>query len=441
MPSPARPGRGRPGYVVTTMQRLALIAACIYAGGLGVLGAQTLEVTPKRALVDQNAVVRASGLEPNERVVIQARLTDGAEEPWASEAEFVADAQGVVDTSRQSPVNGSYSEVSNMGLVWSMKPTAKHVIAYESSRDQHSQIIEFALLRNGRRVLTAQLEQLRVGDEVRRINIKGKLHGALFLPGGSGQHPGVLVVGGSEGGVPLAKAEWLASHGFAALALAYFRYEDLPQDLSAIPLEYFGFALEWMKQRPEIAPDRIAVVGTSRGGELALQLGSMYPQIKAVVAYVPANVRYPACCGRTAVPYAWTWKGEPLAYAPPRFDVSLEAEVTAGIPVERTQGPVLLIGAEDDGVWRSSMMTEAVATRLQRTHFAYTVELLKYQHAGHRAGRPEIVPTWHGKLKHPVSGREVDLGGSARGDAESTIDAIPKVLAFLNDALGNGGGH
>lgn len=338
-------------------------------------------------------------------------------------------------------MKGSYSEVSTMGLVWSMMPSAKHVSSYESARDQHSQIIDFALLRNGRQVLTAQLEQLRVGDDVRRINIQGKLHGALFLPGGTGQHPGVLIVGGSEGGVPLAKAEWLASHGFAAFALAYFRYENLPQDLSAIPLEYFGFALEWMKQRPEIAPDRIAVVGTSRGGELALQLGSMYPQIKAVVAYVPANVLYPACCGRTAVPYAWTWKGEPLAYAPPRFDVSLEAEATAGIPVEHTQDPVLLIGAEDDGVWRSSMMTEAVASRLRRTHFAYSVELLKYQHAGHRAGRPEIVPTWHGKMRHPVSGRQIDLGGSARGDAESTIDAIPKVLAFLNDALGNSGAH
>ncbi len=31
-----------------------------------------------------------------------------------------------------------------------------------------------------------------------------------------------------------------------------------------------------MMRRPEIQPDRIAVMGHSRGGELALQLGSMY---------------------------------------------------------------------------------------------------------------------------------------------------------------------
>ena len=35
---------------------------------------------------------------------------------------LVADADGVVDTSKQAPAKGSYREVSSMGLVWSMKP-------------------------------------------------------------------------------------------------------------------------------------------------------------------------------------------------------------------------------------------------------------------------------------------------------------------------------
>jgi dienelactone hydrolase len=387
--------------------------------------------------VDEQAVIRAKGLQPNELVTIQAQLTDGAGRSWKSEAEFVAEGDGVIDTSKQAPAKGSYDEVSAMGLVWSMMPVQKEVASYAPPRDLQPQIIGFSLLRNGQQVSTAQLEQLRIADGVRRINISGKLHGVLFVPPGAGKHPGVLVVGGSEGGVPIPKAAWLASHGFAAFALAYFRYEDLPRDLAAIPLEYFGEAIGWMMQRPEIAADQLAVVGTSRGGELALQLGSMYPQIKAVVAYVPANVRFPACCGGTAVPYAWTWKGQPLAYALPRMADSPQAEMTAGIAVEHTHGPILLIGAQDDGIWHSASMTQAVADRLHRDHFAYRVELLKYPHAGHRAGRPEIVPTWHGKMRHPVSGREEDLGGSAKGDAASTIEAIPKVLKFLDEALGN----
>lgn len=414
----------------------ALLALWILCAA-GLLAAQTLEVTKSRALVDEQPAIRAKGLQPGEHVTIQAQLTDGGGEVWKSDAEFVADADGFVDTSKQAPAKGSYKEVSAMGLVWSMMPAEKHVVTYVSPRELQPQMINFALLRNGHQLSTAQFEQLQIADNVGRITLKGQLHGALFLPPGGGQHPGVLVLGGSEGGLMTAKAAWLASHGFAALVLAYFRYEDLPRDLENIPLEYFGEAIAWMMQRPEIAPGRIGVMGTSRGGELALQLGSMYPQLKAVVAYVPANVRYAACCRGTTVPYAWTWKGQPLTYVFARMADFPQAEKTAGIAVEYTHGPILLIGGEDDGVWHSASMTQAVVDRLHRDHFAYGVELLKYPHAGHRAGRPEIVPVWHDKMRHPVSGREMDPGGTVPGDAASSLDAIPKVLKFLDQALGN----
>jgi dienelactone hydrolase len=236
--------------------------------------------------------------------------------------------------------------------------------------------------------------------------------------------------------MPLGKAAWLASRGYAALALAYFRYDDLPLLLEGIPLECFGSALAWMMQRPEILADRIAVMGTSRGGELALQLGSMYPQIKAVVAYVPANVRYPACCGNTRVPYAWTWRGQALAFEFPRGrGRNPEPALGAAIAVEHTHGPILLMSGEDDGVWDSTGMADAVVARLKQTHFPYPYEHLKYPHAGHRAGRPEIIPTWHGAVRNPTSGREENLGGRPQGDAQSSLDAIPKVLEFLRESL------
>jgi dienelactone hydrolase len=291
-------------------------------------------------------------------------------------------------------------------------------------------------MRNGQQLATAQMEQLGVAEGVRQIKVEGQLHGVLFLPNTKERRPGVLVVGGSEGGVPLGKAAWLASRGYAALALAYFRYDDLSPLLEGIPLEYFGSALGWMMQRPEISADRIAVVGTSRGGELALQLGSLFPQIKAVVAYVPANVRRAACCGNTRVPYAWTWQGQGLAFESGR-DARRNpgVEMRAAIAVEYTHGPILLISGEDDGVWDSTGMARAVVARLKQTHFPYPYEHLEYPHAGHRAGRPEIVPTWHGAVRNPTSGREENLGGKPQGDAQSSLDAIPKVLEFLRESL------
>jgi dienelactone hydrolase len=416
-----------------------ILAALVCALGSSAASAQSLEVSPDHVLVDEVAVIRASGLLANERVSIQAELTDGAGVEWKSEAEFIADAQGVVDTSKQAPVKGSYDEISAMGLVWSMKPGGKGVKDYRPPHDPDPQDIQFHLVRNGNAAAAAQLEQRFMADGVTATKVEGAVRGVLFLPAAPGPHPGVLVVGGSEGGLPSFKAAWLASHGYAAFALAYFRYEDLPRDLAGIPLEYFGAALAWMIQRPEILSDQIAVMGTSRGGELALQLGSMYPQIKAVVAYVPANVRYPACCGSTAVPYAWTWRSQPLAYLSPRMAINpwedQTAALTAAIPVEATHGPILLISGGEDGVWDSTLMADGVVNRLKQTHFAYHVEVLKYAHAGHRAGRPELVPAWHSGTERSASGAELEFGGSVKGDAESSLDAIPKVLEFLGQSL------
>ena len=399
------------------------------------LYAQTLEITPPRALMDKSVVIRATGLRPNERVTIRAELSDGMDHRWNSEAEFVADQQGAVDASRQAPVKGSYKVLSPMGLIWSMLPSEKNAASYAPPRALAPQIINFSLLRNSLVISAGQFEQLRIADGVRRVNLLGGLHGTLFLPTNTERHPAVLVVGGSEGGVPVEKAVWLASHGYPALALAYFRYEDLPSQLAGIPLEYFAQAIGWLRERPEVLPDRIAVIGTSRGGELALLLGSMVPEIRTVVAYVPASYLVPACCRQPPVPYAWTWEGKPLSYAPIRAGRDVAAIQRASIHVEKTNGPILLISGESDGVWESASMADAIVDRLKHTHFAFRYENLKYAHAGHRAGRPEIVPTWHGQMRHPVSGMPMELGGNARGDAESSVDAIPKVLEFLRQSL------
>ncbi len=394
--------------------------------------AQTLTVTPARILVDQTVDIRAAGLPPGERLTLRSILTDGAEQTWESQAEFTADADGTIDVAAQAPVKGSWKGISAMGPVWSMTPTSKGVTKYSPPQQFEPQEIRFDLLRENAVIATARLTQMAIGEGVRQIRVTGHLHGMLFLPSGDGPFPGVLVLGGSEGGFPSRRAAWLASHGYAALALAYFHFEDLPADLEDIPLEYFGQALAWMMKRPEIVADRIAVLGTSRGGELALQLGSMYPQIKAVVAYVGANVRFRGCCGNRAAP-AWTWQGEPLAFV--RMEEHGPEELLARIRIENMKGPILFIAGDDDRIWNSAGMAREAVEHLRHEHFAFPVENLTYAHAGHIAGRPEIVPEWHGQLRHPISGRPNDYGGSPEGNALSSIDASPRVLDFLKLSL------
>jgi dienelactone hydrolase len=413
-----------------------------YAVGLFItaffgLRAQTIEVAPQRVMLDEPAAIHAGGLKPNQRATIRAELRDGADVQWTSQADFVADDQGSIDTSKHPALAGSYRGISAMGLIWSMLPSAHKATRYQPPKDFGIQIIDFHLMLNNVELASTRLEQAFVAEGVQQVIIRyGDLRGTLFLPPGKDRHPGVLVLGGSEGGLPSRRAAWLASHGFAALALAYFRYEDLPRELAGIPLEYFGRALTWMANRPEIASDRIAVLGVSRGAELALQLGSMFPRIRAVVAYSPANVRYPACCGLTTVPYAWSWQGQGIAFHPVRPSQSqLEMVMRSEIEVERTQGPVLLISGGADRVWDSKSMADSIVARLNRHHFTYHVEHLNYDHAGHSAGRPEIVPAWQGPTRNPTSGRDVELGGTPQGNAESTLDAIGKVIDFLQRSL------
>lgn len=396
--------------------------------------AQQIAVVPTQAMSDQTALIEVTGAAPGARVTINADLTDGAGHTWISGANFIADALGSVDTAKQAPIAGSYRSISAMGLVWSMQPKEPGVQIYTRPYRFGAQIITFHLLLGGKNVASAQFQQVAIRTDVQQVPVD-VMHGVLFTPAGAGTYPGILVIGGSEGGTPLGKAAWLASHGYVAFALCYFRCSDspdTPRELKDIPLEYFGRALNWLIHRPEVAADRLAIVGTSRGGELALELGSIYPAIKAVVAYVPADFRHPSCCDR---PFgaAWTWKGRPLPWA---LREGSGASITdAAIAVENINGPILMIGAKDDGVWPSAEMVESAVRRLHNRHFAHPLVVSIYAHAGHRAGTPEIEPKWASAVKNPTSGRITNFGGTPEGNAEATLDAIPKVLDFLQSQL------
>ena len=253
---------------------------------------------------DEAFVIRFTGAPPGARVTLRSRFRG-----YGGWGRYQADGQGVVDVGRDAALEGTYSGVDSDGLVWSMLTESKDpdgpLDVQVSAEVDGAPVVQATLLR-------APLE----AGLVRRDAQEDGLTGVFYGPAAGTPGPAVLVLGGSEGGLGLSsrRAAHLASQGFAALALAYFGAEGLPPTLANIPLEYFQRALAWLARQPEVQPDRIAVLGISRGSEAALQLGATFHGgLRAVVAEVPSHIRWNGF-DRSAPGAAWTERGVPLPF-------------------------------------------------------------------------------------------------------------------------------
>jgi dienelactone hydrolase len=272
------------------------------------------------------------------------------------------------------------------------------------------------------------------------------LVGELHLPDGAGRAPGLLILGGSEGGHGPAFhfAATFAKQGFASLGLAYFGDPGLPATLENVPLEYFTKAIDWLSTQPGVDPKRIGIFGGSKGGEAALLIAARDRRIKAVVAGVPSSVAWQGYnpANLTSPGPSWTEGGKPIPYAP--YDTAApfhglldlyqrslaKAPADAAIPVERINGPVLLVSGRDDKLWPSAAMGDAVIARLDKARFRFPHRNLAYDNAGHAGFGEPLAP---GTVVPPAM--LAQAGGTAEGNLAMRADAWPKILAFLDETL------
>jgi dienelactone hydrolase len=390
------------------------------------------EIPRDTFLIDEPIPIVISGLPPGQMVTVKLRSDD-----QSSSASFMAGQDGIVDLTRMAATSGSYRGVDAMGLFWSARRDSSADRAPEAALNPPPRKWQLVAEVGGAVVTETTVMRRAVAADVSATMVHANgLVGVYYQPPGSERHPAVIVLSGSFGGVPPASAQagGLASRGYAVLALAYFGAEGLPRSLNRIPLEYFGKALDWLATQPAVDPSRIGVLGISRGGELALLLGSAFPQIRSVVAYVPSNVVWAGCCDSRNQP-SWTVQGRPLAFVSAlgaRDPVSMEQ---ATIKVERIKGAVLLISGRDDHVWNSSGMSEKVMARLQRNQFPYVYKHLSYDNAGHAIGRPYTSTMDLNDTRHPLTGRIMQIGGTPEGTAHAREDSWRQVLAFLDEQL------
>lgn len=419
-------------------------------------------VEPPMALVDQIVQTCLVGLKPLQPVTIRTQMRDDLDRLWKAHAIFEADETGTVDLGTQCPVSGTYVDADVMGLFWSMAlpPDTPEVSPFFKTALMPTLITLRAEV-DEQEITTVTLGRLFVAPDVIRTPVHDRgLVGVLFHPSGPGPYPGVLVVGGSGGGLGWSEemAALLASHGFAALALAYFAVADLPDDLVQIPLEYFETALAWMRAHPVVQGERLAVMGASYGGQLALLLGATFSQVGAIIAYSPGSVVERGLRRGGPGPVdesAWSYRGRPLPYlrnsvtpaqmadifsrtpiaVTPLYLINLADPVAvaeAAIPVENIAGPVLLISGQDDSMWPSTLMADMVMERLRVHGHPYHDRHLSYAGAGHPLRAPYL-PTTVTFVRHRI-GNMMAFGGDPRQQASANAASWLQVLAFLGAA-------
>ena len=235
-----------------------------------------------------------------------------------------------------------------------------------------------------------------------QIRLETRNTESLLYLGDSENQPLVVGLGGSEGGNAWASDRWKATRdeflkkGYAFLAIGYFGTKGTPAILDKIAIEDVHNAILAATQNKKINKSKIAIVGGSRGADLALLLGSYYPEISCGVAIVPSHVVFP---GHTDhfTNSCWTYQNQQLPFVPVNeesvpflmkndlrggFEAMLHdqtAEENALIKVENINGPILLMSATQDEIIPSTPMSDKIINRLKEKNFQYKAKHIKIE--------------------------------------------------------------
>lgn len=210
----------------------------------------------------------------------------------------------------------------------------------------------------------------------------------------------IVLLGGSEGG-HLGNSTLrskLISNGFSVAEIAYFGFAGGPKNLSEINVNAVSGAVTKLQK------DRscVGILGVSKGAELALVLASHKNISSATVAVTPSNVVWQSSKASLAKDSSWLLDGKPMSFVPYQvfsrngiaaaldynkaLPLHLEAlknkpaAQKASIKVERINQPVLLQAAEQDQIWPSLKMSQAIMDRADQFNSDHDFALKSYEH-------------------------------------------------------------
>ncbi|MEM6536907.1 MAG: acyl-CoA thioesterase/bile acid-CoA:amino acid N-acyltransferase family protein [Pseudomonadota bacterium] len=423
-----------------------------------------------------------TGCQPGSQVNIQAVLKDMSGESWTAQASFAADAGGKIELATSPSLSGSFAGVDPHGLFWTAQPKnadtrladilLRRVAGGLAPKLDMLSPLEFDLTAtevSTGEIVTDVLVRRRLPSGVEQSRLPAPLCGLLFEP----KHPngaGIVLLGGSEGGVFPGRAALLAASGFTAIALAYFDYPGRPQGALNLPLSYFRDALTWLRDRSDV--QRAGLLGVSRGSEAAQLTAINWPDlVDALVLWVPTHLRHGEINLSGGQDFMeprgamWSLSGRPI----PGIEFTKEDRsknkalmgdfLTAGgrryreiyerawaqtaaqdyrIPIEQYPGPTLAVGGADDALWPSDIGATRIIEAARKSN--KTAELLVCPSAGHLIGTPgeprpfPYVMHWTEGYMGVENGF-CAYGGTPEGAATAALQSWATKLNFLQTHL------
>ena len=193
--------------------------------------------------------------------------------------------------------------------------------------------------------------------------------------------------------------------GYNVVTVGYFDRSGLSNNLTQVNLNALKTMMDGYLKKYRVDENAIGVIGRGKGGELALVMGSLYDDIKMVVAITGSHVVLQSTQINLAHHSSWVHNKKELPFVPfplasfetlkgavtllfnskGYIDIYMnafenkEAVEKALIEVEKINGPLFVISNENDQFFPSKYAGEKISQRIKEKKFSFPYKYKNYQ--------------------------------------------------------------
>ncbi|XP_059191442.1 bile acid-CoA:amino acid N-acyltransferase-like [Centropristis striata] len=416
-----------------------------------------LSVQPSRGLVDEKFIILVRKVFPGFQLTIQALHTCDHGHSWEAFSHYTANATGTVNVSEDPSLGGTYSGVEPMGLLWSLRPVpgSKPGLRMKKINVQTPMVVKISVYQGHQTeglvdqvpLAGVVVERWYMAPGVVRIPItEERLSATLFLPSGPGPFPGILDLWGGAGKLVEYRSALLASHGFAAMTLAYLSPKVVRETGKMVDDTYFEKAYGVLERHPQILSSRIAMLGFSIGASVTLRM-AVYSQVIKLRCAVCISGIHVQPIDRPVVQVLSYFNDDAKTQVTKENHVisrnwvlPITKDPSLKVDVGRLQCPLLLVVGEDDQNMAAQESALDMKEMMERAGNSHLLTVLLYPNTGHLI-EPPFTPfvrfSNFRSVKLPQMGMAL-LGGEVVAHSRAQEDAWRKTLNFLKESLYGG---